>query len=376
MDRYAETTVTTEYDSADSDASYPTVDLEGYNEQDHHASRRRRPDVTRSGRKSFREPSPHRRISPRSKLRGKMHCDCGTEHVVELSVDDTLDFESDNGREYDHEDKRSRSYTCRHTRQAPMTTERPRRRSDSRDAEPKVHKKAKAPKRVVDPYIEEYPDEPNQPATPVLDHKIRDRRFSTTESKRSSRSIEEPSPTMSARSRAGTITSDSKRVSREMGEPAIPVQTRHQRGPSIISDTRRLSRDVEGHMRSASRRPQRGTSRSDTKRLSRELEDRGGSTVSSRSRGGSLTSDTTRYSRDVDDRVSSVSGRYPRGTPVTEKRRSEGGSSVSSRLSRQTAMSTSVPQDHPRRYSELADRHRFVGKPEQFKKSLSYGRVN
>ncbi|KAH7628365.1 hypothetical protein B0T09DRAFT_160257 [Sordaria sp. MPI-SDFR-AT-0083] len=358
MDRYAETTVTTEYDSADSDASYPTVDLEGYHEHDQHGSRRRRPDVPRSGRKAFKEPSPHRRRSPRSKLRGRMHCGCGAEAVVELSVDDTLDSESDKAREYDREGKHSRSYTCHHTRQASMTTERPK-RSVSREAEPKVNKKGKTPKRAADPYIEEYPDEPNQPVTPVLDHKVRDRRFSTTESKRSSREMEEPSPTISARSRAGTITSDSKRMSREMGEPAIPVQTRHQRGPSI-SDTRRLSRDVEGQLRSASRRPQRGTSRSDTKRLSRELEDRGGSTVSSRSRGGSLTSDTTRFSRDIEDHVSSVSGRYQRGTPVAEKRRSEGGSSVSSRLSRQTAMSTATPQDHPRRYSELPDRRRFV----------------
>lgn len=365
MDRYAETTVTTEYDSADSDASYPTDDLEGYYEHDHHGSRRRRPEVARSGRKSFKEPSPHRRRSPRSKLRGRMHCGCGAEAVVELSVDDTLDSENDNGTVSDHEDKRSRSYTCHHTRQASMTTERPR-RSISREVEPKVNKKDKAPRRTVDPYIEEYPDEPNQPVTPVRDYKARDRRFSTSDSKRSSRSMEEPSSTISTRSRAGTITSDSKRLSREMEEPVVPVSARYHRGPSI-SDTRRLSRDVEGRMRSNSRRPQRGTSRSDTKRLSRELEDRGGSTVSSRSRGGSLTSDTTRFSRDIEDRVSSVSGRYQRGTPVTEKRRSEGGSSVSSRLSRQTATSTASPQDHPRRYSELAEPRRFVGKPEQFR---------
>ncbi|KAJ4412972.1 hypothetical protein N0V85_003613 [Neurospora sp. IMI 360204] len=99
MERYAETTVTTEYDSADSDASYPTDDLAGYHEHDYHGSRRRRPDVTRSGRKAFKEPSPHRRRSPRSKLRGRMHCGCGAEAVVELSVDDTLDSGSDNGRD-------------------------------------------------------------------------------------------------------------------------------------------------------------------------------------------------------------------------------------------------------------------------------------
>lgn len=364
MERYAETTVTTEYDSADSDASYPT-DAREYHE-DRHGSHRRRPEVARSGRKSFKEPSPHRRRSPRSKLRGRVHCGCGAEAVVELSVDDTLDSESDSGKEYDHEDKHSRSYTCHHSRQASMTAERLK-RPVSREAEPKLNKKGKAPKRVVDPYIEEYPDEPVQPVTPARDHKIRDRRFSTTDSKRSSRDMEEPSSTVSARSRAGTITSETKRLSRDMEEPAIPVPTRHHRGNSI-SDSRRLSRDVEGRLRSNSRRPQRGTSRSDTKRSSRELEDYGGSTVSSRSRGGSMTSDTTRFSRDIEDRLSSVSGRFQRGTPVTEN----GGSSVSSRLSRRTTTSTATAHDHMRRYSELAAPRRFVGKQEQSRDCVSF----
>lgn len=290
-----------------------------------------------------------------------MHCGCGAEAVVELSVNDTLDSENDYGMRFNHEDRHLRSCACHHTQQASMATERPR-RSRSREAEPQVNKKGRAPKRTVDPYIEEYPDEPNQPVTSVRDCKARNRRFSTTDSKRSSRDMEKPSSTISGRSRARTVT-DSKRLSREMEEPVVPVSTSHHRGPSI-SEIRRLTRDMEGRPRSDSRHPQRGTSRSDTKRISRELEDRGGSTVSSRSRGGSLISDATRFSRDFEDRVSSVSNCYQTGTPVIEKRRPEGGSSVSSRRSRQSVMSTAMPQDHLRRYSELAEPRRFVGKPE------------